>query len=201
MFMCLSSPNKVWKKLRDSHENWYEYPVSRDWQIILLYNVMPSRSSSLGRVKNFLFSTSSRLPLGVIQPSIRWVPPGGKAAGAWSWPLTSNYCRGQENVDLYILSPIRLHGIVLNQLTLYHQWHEYGGRASCSCGSITIGVLLQSRGMLNRNRTSMNMQHLIRKELRYEISKGTCFQNCNFFPKLNYQPLSVLEKWLIKYTL
>jgi hypothetical protein len=27
---------------------------------------------------------------------------------------TSNQCRGQENVDLYIHSPIRLHGVVLN---------------------------------------------------------------------------------------
>jgi hypothetical protein len=39
---------------------------------------------------------------------------GGKATGAWSWPLTSNCCRGQENVDLYIHSPIRLHGVMLN---------------------------------------------------------------------------------------
>jgi hypothetical protein len=31
--------------------------------------------------------------------------PGGKAAGAWSWPLTSIYCRGQECVELYIDSP------------------------------------------------------------------------------------------------
>jgi hypothetical protein len=37
--------------------------------------------------------------------------PGDKAAGPWSWPLTS---RGQENVDLYIHSLIRLHDIVLN---------------------------------------------------------------------------------------
>jgi hypothetical protein len=28
--------------------------------------------------------------------------------------LTSNECRGQENVGLYIHSPIRLHGVVLN---------------------------------------------------------------------------------------
>jgi hypothetical protein len=28
--------------------------------------------------------------------------PRGKTAGAWSWPLTSNYCRGQENMELYI---------------------------------------------------------------------------------------------------
>jgi hypothetical protein len=40
--------------------------------------------------------------------------PGGKAAGAWSWPLTSNWCRRQENVGLYIHSSIRLHGVVLN---------------------------------------------------------------------------------------
>jgi hypothetical protein len=43
--------------------------------------------------------------------------PVGKAAGAWSWLLTSNWCRGQENVDLYIHSPIRLHGVVLNLLS------------------------------------------------------------------------------------
>jgi hypothetical protein len=40
--------------------------------------------------------------------------PGGKAVRAWSWPLNSNYCRGQEYVNLYIHSPIRLHGVVLN---------------------------------------------------------------------------------------
>jgi hypothetical protein len=26
---------------------------------------------------------------------------GGKAAGEWSWPLTSIYCQGQECVELY----------------------------------------------------------------------------------------------------
>jgi hypothetical protein len=31
--------------------------------------------------------------------------PGGKAARAWSWPLTSIYCRGQERVELYPHSP------------------------------------------------------------------------------------------------
>jgi hypothetical protein len=40
--------------------------------------------------------------------------PRGKATGAWSWPFTSNYCRDQENVDLYIQSSIRLHGVALN---------------------------------------------------------------------------------------
>jgi hypothetical protein len=43
-----------------------------------------------------------------------WLFPGGKEAGAWSWPLTSKQCRRQENADLYIHSPIRLPGVVLN---------------------------------------------------------------------------------------
>jgi hypothetical protein len=42
---------------------------------------------------------------------------GSKAAGAWSWPLTSNQCRDQENVDLYIYCPTRLHGVVLHYLS------------------------------------------------------------------------------------
>jgi hypothetical protein len=31
--------------------------------------------------------------------------PGGKTAGAWSWPLTSIYCQDQECVELYLHSP------------------------------------------------------------------------------------------------
>jgi hypothetical protein len=34
-----------------------------------------------------------------------------------NWVLISNYCRSQENVDLYIHSPIRLQGIARNQLS------------------------------------------------------------------------------------
>jgi hypothetical protein len=31
--------------------------------------------------------------------------PGGKAAGTWSWPLTSIYCRDQECVVLFLHTP------------------------------------------------------------------------------------------------
>jgi hypothetical protein len=76
------------------------------------------RSLSPGKGKDFLFSTSSRPVLGPTQPPIQWVTGGSflgsKAAGAWSWPLTSNQCRGEECVKLYIHSPISLHGAVLN---------------------------------------------------------------------------------------
>jgi hypothetical protein len=42
--------------------------------------------------KNFHFSMPSRPTLENSKPPIQWVPvaSGGKAAGAWSWPFTSN---------------------------------------------------------------------------------------------------------------
>jgi hypothetical protein len=59
-------------------------------------------------------------------PERLWGPPSlpsdgyrgffarGKAVGAWSWPLTCNQCKGQECVELYLYSPIRLQGVVLS---------------------------------------------------------------------------------------
>jgi hypothetical protein len=77
--------------------------------------------SSVCGIKNFLFSTSSRQALRDHPTSYPKGSggsfPGGIAAGEWSSPLTSGQCRGQENVDLYIHSPICLHGVVLNQLS------------------------------------------------------------------------------------
>jgi hypothetical protein len=49
--------------------------------------------------------------------------PGGKEAGAWSWPLTSVQCRGQEYVELYVHSPNTLNGVVLS-------WKESTGGGS-----------------------------------------------------------------------
>ena len=45
----------------------------------------------------FLFSETSRPALWPTQPPIQRTPDflrGVRTAGAWSWPLTSNYCRG-----------------------------------------------------------------------------------------------------------
>jgi hypothetical protein len=70
---------------------------------------------TFGRGKRFPFSALSRPALGPTQPPIQWVLRTfyeGKAAGAWSCPLTSNWCR-----DLYIHSLICFHGVVLKYLS------------------------------------------------------------------------------------
>jgi hypothetical protein len=69
--------------------------------------------SSPGTIKNFLFSMSSRLVLGPTELPIQWVP-GVKRPGreANHTPPTSS--EAKKNVDLYVHSPIRLHGTVLN---------------------------------------------------------------------------------------
>jgi hypothetical protein len=56
--------------------------------------------------------------VGAVRPSLlsngyQGLFPGGKTAEEWSWPLTSILCRGQECVELYLHSPIRLHSVVL----------------------------------------------------------------------------------------
>jgi hypothetical protein len=44
-------------------------------------------------------------PSSFLSNGYRWEAfPGGNAAGAWSWPLTSNKCRNQEYMDLHIHS-------------------------------------------------------------------------------------------------
>jgi hypothetical protein len=89
---------------------WYKYFC------VLYLIVVPiprGRSSSPGRVKTFLHTIQTGSG---DHPTSTWGSFfGDKAAGKWRWPLTSNQHPGQENVDLYIRSPIRLHGAVLSQ--------------------------------------------------------------------------------------
>jgi hypothetical protein len=52
------------------------------------------------RVQNGSGALPTSYPMGT-----RGSLPGGNAAGAWSWPLTFIYCRGQDCVELYLHSP------------------------------------------------------------------------------------------------
>jgi hypothetical protein len=71
------------------------------------------RSSSCGRVKNYLFSTSSIPDLGPTQPSIQWVP-GIKRQGREADHSSPTSAEVKKTWMLYIHSPIRLHGVALN---------------------------------------------------------------------------------------
>jgi hypothetical protein len=103
--------------------------------IISLFLIKRSRDSAVGRANGYglgdrgvralvpvgwrIFSSPRRQDRLWSSPNLlsnlyRALFRGGKATGAWSWPLTSSQCRGQENVDLYMHFPIRLHGLVLN---------------------------------------------------------------------------------------
>jgi hypothetical protein len=62
--------------------------------------------SNPGRGRNCVFTISSRLALARTHPPISHPMgtggsfPGGKAAGAWSWPLNCIQCGGYEDVEL-----------------------------------------------------------------------------------------------------
>jgi hypothetical protein len=75
------------------------------------------RRSKPRRVKNFLFSTSSRPAVGSTQPPIQWVP-GVKRSGREADHSSPGSAEVKKNVDLYNHSSIRLHGIVETTLPL-----------------------------------------------------------------------------------
>jgi hypothetical protein len=52
------------------------------------------------RVQNGSWAHPASYPMGTRGPF-----PGGKAAGAWTWPLSSTQCWGQGCVGLYLHSP------------------------------------------------------------------------------------------------
>jgi hypothetical protein len=69
-------------------------------------------------VKSVLFFTSSRPALGSTKPPIQWVlgvfSPGPKPPGREADHSPPASAGVKKNVDLYIHSLIRLHGVVLN---------------------------------------------------------------------------------------
>jgi hypothetical protein len=79
------------------------------------------RSSSPCRVKNFLFSESSWPALGSTQPPIQWVPgalsPRVKRPGREAEHSPPASAAEVKKMCIYIHSPIRLHGVVLNYLS------------------------------------------------------------------------------------
>jgi hypothetical protein len=95
------------------------------------------RSSSPGRAKNFLFSTSSRPVLRPTQPPIQWVMRDVSPGITRPWPLMSNYGRSKKFMDLYIHSTIRFHGVVLNYLSTETNLHLLGKIRTC----ITIDLV------------------------------------------------------------
>jgi hypothetical protein len=79
------------------------------------------RSLSFGRVKNFIFYTSSRQALGSTKPPIQWVPgaisPGIKRPGReadHSPPASIEVNKMWIYTSTLLHSTIRLHGVVLN---------------------------------------------------------------------------------------
>jgi hypothetical protein len=57
--------------------------------------------------------TRSGGPLTLLSTGLRVLHPALSAGGVWGWPFTSMYCRGWECVELYLLSPAYLQGVVL----------------------------------------------------------------------------------------
>jgi hypothetical protein len=66
----------------------------------------------------YLFTTASRTALGPTQPPIQWVPGvhslGVKRPGREADHSPRSSAEVKELVELYLHSPIRLHGVVLS---------------------------------------------------------------------------------------
>jgi hypothetical protein len=101
-------------------------PLLFSFKIITFWDMIPGclvdgsknllRQTQVKSFKNFLHvgQTSSGAYLASYPMGTWGSSSGGKAAEAWTWPLTFNKSRVQENLDLYIQSTICLHGAVLS---------------------------------------------------------------------------------------
>jgi hypothetical protein len=85
---------------------WYSAGLRRGWSMVRV--LAGAGNFSLHRVQTGSGAHPASYPMGTSDSFV-----GGKAAGSWSWPLTFIYCGGQECVEFYLHSPIRLHGTVL----------------------------------------------------------------------------------------
>jgi hypothetical protein len=95
---------------------------------------------------------------------------GSKAAEAWMWPLTPNYCRGQENVYLYIHPPVRPHGKVTT-LPFSNLWYN-----SMWCTNVTTRLKISPAISLLSYRASwLKYWHfwLVFERFPIQVSAGT----------------------------
>jgi hypothetical protein len=106
----------------DLHFTWFGYDVLRDSSAgtALGYGLddrgsrvrFPARAGNFSlhlRVQNCSGAHPGSYTMGK-----RGSFPGGKAAGAWSWPLNPSSAEVKEWMEIYLHSPIRLHGVVLS---------------------------------------------------------------------------------------
>ena len=78
------------------------------------------RGSKLGRSTRFFPLRNVRTSFGAHPASYTMAQGfflGGKVARAWSSPLISVQCQGQERVELYPFSPLFLHGVDTDSFT------------------------------------------------------------------------------------
>jgi hypothetical protein len=77
---------------------------------------LDGRGSITGRGKTFVQSvqTSSGAPHSLLSNGCRRLFTRGQRGRVVKLTTHLQLCRGQEYVDLYIHSPIRLHGVMLN---------------------------------------------------------------------------------------
>jgi hypothetical protein len=77
------------------------------------YELHNCRITSLDSGKGFDFSTSARPVVGTTKPPILWI----QRVKLPECETLRNSAKSKKNVDLYIHSSIRLHGVVLNLLS------------------------------------------------------------------------------------
>jgi hypothetical protein len=147
----------------------------------------------------FLFATESKPTLGTIQPPMKWVPEDsfrGKAAGPWSWPLTSIYCLRSQCVELYLHSPY----IFMVRCLVKYRTHLHVIIKQMDSCSFTLSLLYPYKFWDTRSLPSYGCQWLSNEEtpLRHlaHHSSLQCWRLECMAPLLPCQPHTFMELYL-----
>ena len=95
---------------------------SWDCTVHIVTRLLAERSGTKIPAKTIVFFSVKNIHNGY-DSAIQWVLgflPGGKVATAWSRPLTSIWCWGQEYMELYLYSPYMSSWWWQEQLYLFH---------------------------------------------------------------------------------